>query len=47
MMQELLENDGSNKYLGWEKMHKRIADELVIAAGGRKRPRVADGSDSD
>jgi hypothetical protein len=47
LMQDLLENDGNNEYLGWKRAYKCIADELVIAAGGRKRPRVADGSDSD
>ena len=47
LMQDLLENDGNNEYLGWKRAYKRIADELVIAAGGRKRPRAADGSDSD
>jgi|EP01046_Picozoa_sp_COSAG06_P006594 ethanolamine ammonia-lyase small subunit len=47
MMQELLESDGDDRYLGWPKLCKRIADELVVAAGARKRPRVAAGSDSD
>ena len=47
LMQELLESDGDDRYLGWSKLCKRIADELVVAAGARKRPRVAASSDSD
>ena len=47
LMQELLEG-GDGGYLGRKDACKRIAEELVLAAGVRKRPRVAtDDSDGE